>query len=257
MCWQGDKLAEPCLLEEGGQLIVLGCADVKVSHNQGVLVGVDALAQMVDHLGEGLILGPVYGYDGQLRRVNHHQLEVWLCKDAATASHPVLYIGDHSSTAARAREMSAIALQLVLFLLLLRGFQPGFKHKKDVALHQGRICLDVLHMLAQRAGVEGADPQPRCFGILPITGILVHRDLVHPFGFAHDLVIDSDLLCIQLVNDVKLFQTLHPREHDVRHASLMHRGDIHNQGVGFRHCLTLKFVNIIKSRLERRMEYES
>ena len=148
MCWHGDKLSEPFLLEEVAQLIILSSTDVKVSHDQGVLVRVDALPQMVDHLGEGLFLGPVYGYDGHLCRINHHQLKVWLRKDAATASHAVLDIGNNSSTAARAREMRAIALQLVLFFLLLRGFQPGFQHKKDVTLHQHRISSDVLHVLA-------------------------------------------------------------------------------------------------------------
>ena len=126
MCWHGDKLSEPFLLEEVAQLIVFGRTDVEVSHNQGVLVRVDALPQMVGHLGEGLILGPVYGYDGHLRRLNHDQLKVWLRKDAATASHAVFDIGDNSSTSARACKMRAIALQLVLFFFLLRGFQPGF-----------------------------------------------------------------------------------------------------------------------------------
>ena len=148
MCWHGDKLSEPFLLEEVAQLIVFGRTDVEVSHNQGVLVRVDALPQMVGHLGEGLILGPVYGYDGHLRRLNHDQLKVWLRKDAATASHPVLDIGGNTSTAAWAREVSAVALQLVLLLLLLRRFQPAFQHKEDVALHQHRISSDVLHVLA-------------------------------------------------------------------------------------------------------------
>ena len=197
MCGQGDKLTEPFLLEVVAHDVVLGGADVEVSNDQGVLARVDALPQMVDHLGKRFIIGPVYGYDGQLRRFNHHQLEVWLHKDAATASDPVLDIRGNSFSTALARKMSAITLQLVLLLLLLRGFQPGLQHKKDVALHQYGIVSDVLHVLAKGAGVEGAHLQPRCFWIHPIAGILVHRDFVHPHSFVDHFFVDCDFCWVQ------------------------------------------------------------
>ena len=111
MCGQRDKLTEPLLLEVVAHDVVLGGADVEVSNDQGVLARVDALPQMVDHLGKRFIIGPVYGYDGQLRRFNHHQLEVWLHKDAATASDPVLDIRGNSFSTALARKMSAITLE--------------------------------------------------------------------------------------------------------------------------------------------------
>ena len=47
MCRQGYKLTEPFLLEELAQVIFLGGTDIDISHNQGVLLGVDELPQML------------------------------------------------------------------------------------------------------------------------------------------------------------------------------------------------------------------
>ena len=62
MCRQGYKLTEPFLLEEVAQVIFLGGTDIDVSHNQGVLLGVDELPQMPGQLGEGLISRSVCAY---------------------------------------------------------------------------------------------------------------------------------------------------------------------------------------------------
>ena len=79
---QGDKLAEPFLLEVVAQGIGLGCTDVDVSDDQGVLFGVDHLLQMLGQLGEGLIFGPVDGNDVQRLHADLYQLKIGLLKFA-------------------------------------------------------------------------------------------------------------------------------------------------------------------------------
>ena len=241
MCRQGYKLTEPFLLEEVAQVIFLGGTDIDVSHNQGVLLGVDELPQMPGQLGEGLISRSVCAYYVQLLHADLGQLKVGLPILSDHASHPLFNVGDNSFSAATACKMSSITLQLVPLLLLFLPFQPGLLNKKDVALHQHRICSDVLNMFAKGAGVEGAHFQFGCFCILhPITGILIDRDSVHSPGFFNDLVVDSDLQRVQLFYNVELFYTLDSRQHYVGHARLVHAGDIHNQGTGFCNRLTLE-----------------
>jgi len=160
--WQSDELMESFLLEVVAKVVGLGGAYVDVSHDQGVFLWVDKLPQMLGQSEEGLVLGPVDADDIHVRHVNLHQLKVRLLKYADTAdsaSHPFLDEGCKSFTTALAREVSVIALQLILLLLLFTFFQPGLLHEEDVTLHQHRIRSDVLHMLAKGVGVKGAHLQ--------------------------------------------------------------------------------------------------
>ena len=144
-----DKLAESFFLQEVAKFVVLGGAHVDVSHYQGILLRVDELPQMLSQLGEGLSCRPVYANDVDFLHVKLDNLKVWLPKFGDYASHLLFDVGRKPFTMALTREMSTIALQLILLLFLFIFFEPGLCDEQDVALHQHRICPDVLHMLAK------------------------------------------------------------------------------------------------------------
>ena len=136
VCGQGDKLTEFFPLEEVAQVIFLGGTDVDISHNQGVLIGVDVILQMLGQSGEGLVLGPVDGDDVYFLQVNLGHLKVGLLKVSdALCFDPFLEIGGNSFATARAHKVSFVSLQLIFVLLLLTGVQPCLLDKEDMTLH--------------------------------------------------------------------------------------------------------------------------
>ena len=58
--WQSDKLVEPCTAQVVAQVILLLLGtEVKVSHDQCVLLGLNEILQEEGCSGEGLLLGTI------------------------------------------------------------------------------------------------------------------------------------------------------------------------------------------------------
>ena len=243
VCGQGHKLIEPMSREEGAHFIgwlSLG-ADVEIADYECGLLKVDELIQEMDDPGQMLLLGPVHRYDVKIPEGDFSELNEGLTDVVvAVVDNLVLHVNCHTFPWSHTGEVSLEAVQVILLPLLFSRMQPYFLEAKYISLEKCRITLDIINMTSERLHIQGADFEASSFRIHPVTGVVVHGDFLHSLGLSFNLLIDSYLLRVHLVQDVQLLQTAASGQHNIHHSWLVSTDHVNNQRVRLRHSLSLK-----------------